>query len=127
MRDTGLIHGSERVLTDKGRDIALRIEKLLDKKKYIKLIQSQSILKDDVEKLSHNYMRAIQSEEVVDKLLESLMMGSEDNIVQHELWSKTNELFQLKKFTADNLASIADILKQLKSKKICLLQEILQL
>ncbi len=93
MRDTGLVDGNERVITSKGLEIANQIEKRLNKSDFIDILNSSSVSKEKLQNLSDEYMKAITSDSVADKLLELLMRGPFDHRLQKDLWQMTRSLF----------------------------------
>ena len=94
MRDTGLIKGSERVVTRRGLAIAGMIEQQLDKEAFLRLIKSPSVHKAEIENLAESYMLALRNPAMCQQLVEALMIGSDKHQLQSELWSKTNQLFK---------------------------------
>lgn len=95
-RDSGLIHGNERELTSKGLEIVQLIESKLDKSRLIKLIEQSNVTRSDIERLSEQYLAAINDHEVASQLVLALMKGgsNSDNTtnLQYELWQKTQQL-----------------------------------
>ncbi|PLX88389.1 MAG: hypothetical protein C0618_04295 [Desulfuromonas sp.] len=92
MRDTGLVKGSERVLTDKGTAIVRLIEQSLDKQVYFQMLRARSVKKAEVERCAKAYMAAIGNPEMCQQLVTALMVGSESHALQRELWDKTCQL-----------------------------------
>tara|TARA_R110002049_G_C9166498_1_gene561478 strand:- start:3093 stop:4337 length:1245 start_codon:yes stop_codon:yes gene_type:complete len=118
MRDTGLVIGNERTLTDKGLAIASGIEKQLKKTVFLEWIKSNSVRKEELEVIADSYMQAIKTPELVSQLLEALMMGSEGNLIQQELWQKTNDLFKNKQFLNDRTDKVGAYIASLKTTEL---------
>lgn len=95
-RDTGLAKGSERELTPKGMDIAMQIEAKLNKSKFIEMLTSDKVDKKQIEKLAPSFMAALQDPAIRKTLLQSLLMGSGNNLLQVELWQATQDLIAKK-------------------------------
>jgi len=115
MRDTGLIKGSERKVTEKGRLIAQEIEKSLNKESFIQLIKSNTIDKVQIKVLAKSFMEAIQSPLMRDEMVSSLMSGAGSYPLQNELWTKTNQLFQDKEAQQTQSGHLGDYLSKLKA------------
>lgn len=87
MRDTGLIKGNERELTEKGVEIAKMLESKLDKPGLVNLLlKTMEVKKSDIEKLAKNYSEAILDSDMIKILAESLMIGSANTPLQREIW-----------------------------------------
>jgi len=116
MRDTGLVKGEARVITDAGIKIALAIEEQLDKGVFLSLIAKENVSRSDIEKNSASLMAAISSDEVQRILLETLLQGASDERVclQKELWSKTCQLMDRGLFSAEQPVSVALFIDSLK-------------
>lgn len=93
MRDTGLVSGNERVLTEKGLVIVKELEYQLDKPAMMALMRAKRVRTGELEALSEEYMAAIKDSSLVNQLFEALMTGAEGNLIQKELWHKTHALF----------------------------------
>jgi len=114
MRDTGLIKGSEREMTENGISIAQQMDKMLDKDAYFQLIKSNTIAKSEIEGLSKSYMEAIQFPYMRSELVSSLMSGAGSYPLQNELWDKTNQLFQGKQIKNNHLGDYLSKLQGLE-------------
>ena len=92
LRDTGLIEGNERKITSKGQIIINLIEEQLDKQVYIDLFTSSGVNKKQLEVISTDFVDAINTPAIRQKLLVLLLEGAGGNKLQSELWSKTEEI-----------------------------------
>ena len=97
LRETGLIKGSEREMTDTGVAIAKRIEGMLNKHLFFDLIKSSVIGKDKLKPLSEKFMSAIQASDMREELVTALMSGAGQYPLQSELWDTTIQLLQVEK------------------------------
>ena len=118
-RDSGLIHGNERELTSKGLQIVQLIESKLDKPRLIKLIQLSSVTRSEIERLSSQYLAAINDHEVASQLILALMHegASSDKTtnLQYELWQKTQQLVSDQGIESINSKHLGDFFEKLKS------------
>jgi hypothetical protein len=119
MRDTGLIVGAERDLTEAGMQIALKLESMLDKSAIIKLLQQESVSKQTLEHYSKGFMNAIKDPIISQILLESLLAGSGSHMLQIDLWDNTRQLIEKgvlpnKKYELIKLLSETDISSDLR-------------
>ncbi|MCJ8311746.1 MAG: hypothetical protein HRU38_08540 [Saccharospirillaceae bacterium] len=119
MRDTGLVAGEARILTDSGRILVNMIEAKIDKSSFIKLIEAKEISKANINKYADSIYCAINNDAVQKKLLEALLEGSsgEKENLQKELWGNTLALISTKNKSTDNnkRGSVAAFINQLAS------------
>ena len=96
MKATELVKDDDRGLTDKGKEIAKKIETKLgsdadELKKWLE--KNTRLVREDIEKQCKKFFDAIRDSEACGKLLENLMMGSNKDKqlaeVQIELWEAT--------------------------------------
>jgi len=124
MRDTGLVYGEERSLTQLGEQIAERMEPMLDKPVLIDLLRKSGDLEtSELEKHAKPFLAVIQNKSTQSSLVGLLMGGKEQNLVQQELWRLTREMRisgELSYGVADFIHNIGNKTKnsQLKSRLI---------
>ena len=118
-RDSGLIHGNERELTEKGLQIAQLIESKLDKPRLIKLIQRAAVERSDIEELSAQYLATINDQEVASQVILALMQGdlnaTNGSNLQYELWQKTQKLVRQQGIESLVNNNLGDFFGKLKS------------
>jgi len=106
-RDSGLIYGNQRELTAKGFKITQLIESKVDKDKLLNSINQGQIDRSGIEELSQQFLAAINSEEVTELLMSSLMEGrassGNDPSLQDELWKNTQKLFKDRSLALNDL------------------------
>ena len=96
--ESGLLEkGENRTPTSIGREIAEEIVKLLSDvhdEFHAWLKPSEKLLtRESLEAMSENYMKAIQHENVRERLSSALLSGSDPKGVQKELWKITRSIF----------------------------------
>ena len=117
-RDSGLIHGNERELTNRGMEIVHLIESKLDKSMMVSQIQQGAVSRSVIEEFSAEYLAALNDHEVASELIRALMKGesiSDDNSdLQYELWMKTQELVRQQGIESLDVKNMGEYLSQLK-------------
>lgn len=113
MRDTGLVYGEERSLTQLGKQIAERMESKLDKSVLIDLLRRSGKLEIfELEKHAKHFRAVIQNKSTQSSLVKLLMGGNVQNLVQQELWQLTREM----RFRGELSNGVADFIHNIGSK-----------
>jgi hypothetical protein len=105
-RDTGLLSGNDRVVTELGQVIVQAVLEQLGSvgdKLFTLLTSNKPLKKDDLEALGAPLMRAIHHDSVQQPLLEALMSGNDPESVQNELWQITRRIFSGKSKKPENI------------------------
>jgi hypothetical protein len=111
LKDTDLIKGNERYLTEKGLSLASRFENNLNKDIFFNWINGNSVAKSELKSVSKKYMKAIHNEELVNDLFEKLMIGGEKEKIQEDLWYLTKSIAKNKHFPD----SVEDFINAIKA------------
>jgi hypothetical protein len=114
LRDSGLIDGNERTLTEKGLTIVEPMEQQLNKAMLICLLQRHTLEKSSLKSMGTNFMKVIKASDTTERLIEALMAGSGNHALQQELWKRTNELFKLKRLQKPNNNPLGEYIFELK-------------
>lgn len=94
MRESGLVEGDLRQLTETAREITSEIERHLTPDRYLDLIKqndNQLTIKRLVT-LKDDFLSGLQAPEVQDKLIDALLRGSRTHLLQQELHQTTGQL-----------------------------------
>ena len=95
-RDTGLLSGNDRVVTELGQIIVqAMLEQLgsVGDKLFTLLTSNKPLKREYIEDIGTPFMAAIHHESVQHPLLEALMSGNDPESVQSELWQITRRIF----------------------------------
>ncbi|MDH5913634.1 hypothetical protein L8R80_10465 [Vibrio splendidus] len=140
MRDTGLIRGNDRELTESGLQIALQLEALVDKPAIQEMISAKEISIQRLESYSAEFMDMLANPAITLNMLEQLLVGitsstkleQEQNCLQQELWRHTQELVKNRILMSNKDSYINELLNKnisppLKSalKEITVVDEVL--
>jgi hypothetical protein len=115
LRDSGLIEGGERNLTERGLRIAVAIEQQLDKSTLINLLQRDALEKTRLKSMADGFSKALHEQEVTEELIEALMAGSDSRPLQAELWQWTKVIFQENRLQDSTDNTLGDYINQLKT------------
>ena len=110
-RDTQLVTGNDRVLTELGESLSAAIEKRLGDTAdtLLKLLQSSKTLdREQLEKIAPVFKKAIHHHDVQQPLLEALMAGHDKSGLQQELWDVTKDIFKAKQRLPRNIPEFID-------------------
>ena len=96
-RDSGLVKGDNRVVSNRGMNIVNSIQDHLGDcvdqfRKWINL--DDDLNYEKLEPMGERFRKAIQHHSVRKELLEILLAGNDPNGIQNELWQKTQNIFQ---------------------------------
>ncbi|MCY4211686.1 MAG: hypothetical protein OXE97_11695 [Gammaproteobacteria bacterium] len=119
MRDTGLVQGNNRTPTQRGLEIAKLIEDRLEQSRFIDVFSSEEPVDiETLEALASTFKKMINTKDAREKLLHSLMDGSPNKTLQHELWSLTQKMADENE-TVDGISGfIAQIKKRCGGSKL---------
>lgn len=97
-RESGLVEGDNRVVSEVGLEIVKEIQEQLGDwvDRIRSLISSDDVAlnRAELEPMADKFMSAIQHNGVRRRLLEVLLAGHDSNGVQNELWSITQDIFR---------------------------------
>jgi hypothetical protein len=110
MRETGLVKGAERKVTEKGFEIVQEIENKLNKTLFINLLSKDYVTKEELREYAKEFVLAVTNEQVSTVLLEHLLKGSGGNQLQIELWEHTKSLLHENSLPEDDKNGLLEAL-----------------
>lgn len=94
LRESGLIHGDNRELTERGLQIAKQIEEKLDRDWYWRIISGvrKFASMEDLESRARHFKNAIGNKSIKAHLVEALLKGPATHQVQYDLYKSVEKI-----------------------------------